>query len=43
MMAATRTKPCASGTGLRKVTRSMRKPGSAAAPPEYWNTPGMNR
>ena len=33
--------PASSGTGSEKRTRSMRKPGSAATPPEYWNGPGM--
>jgi hypothetical protein len=41
--AAMRAKPSASGTGSAKRARSMRKPGSAATPAEYWNTPGTNR
>ena len=31
------SKPSASGRDLAKRARSMRKPGSAATPPEYWN------
>src|SRR3712207_5229188 len=38
-----RAKQGASGTGSAKRTRWMRKPGSAAPPAEYWNTPGTNR
>src|SRR4051812_34715229 len=36
-------KPSFSGSGLAKRARSMRKPGSATTPPEYWNGPGMKR
>lgn len=38
-----RRQPSASGTGLGKRARSIRKPGSAAMPAEYWNTAGMKR
>ena len=37
------SKPSASGSGLAKRARSMRKPGSAATPPEYWNGCVMKR
>jgi hypothetical protein len=37
------SKPSASGSMRSNRTRSISKPGSAAAPLEYWNTAGMNR
>ncbi|HET7669329.1 MAG TPA: hypothetical protein VFK84_02885 [Burkholderiales bacterium] len=33
-----RSKPWSSGTGLASRARSISNPGSAATPPEYWNT-----
>jgi len=36
-------KPSASGTTREKRARSIRKPGSAATPPEYCDTAGMKR
>jgi hypothetical protein len=35
--------PSTSGSSRSKRTRSISKPGKAAAPLEYWNTAGMNR
>src|SRR6478672_8156657 len=37
------SKPSASGRDLAKRACSMRKPGSAATPPEYWNWWAMKR
>ena len=36
-------KPSSSGTGRRNCTRTMRWPGSAATPAEYWKTPSTKR
>jgi hypothetical protein len=41
MICAASAKPSPNGTRREKRTRSMRNPGSAATPAEYWNTPGI--
>ena len=42
-MAAARSKPSFKGSGSRNTARSIWNPGSAATPPEYWNTAEMKR